>query len=75
VIGGRGNSISRSFLDELILSKQRRSAVVSPYKAKSMAFWIIAGAWPSSISSDSSVDLFRLPTGRRAGLPLVPLVY
>src|ERR1700720_225050 len=54
-------------------SRQRRSAVVSPSFARSIAFRVSTSASPSSSASTASVVLLRAPRGLPLGFPLWPL--
>src|ERR1035441_769952 len=71
--GGRIKCIGRSLRGGMSRSKQRRSAVMSPARASSIAFRVSCSASPSSKDSISKVAWLRLPGGRPDGLPLVPL--
>src|ERR1017187_6788835 len=71
--GGRIKCIGRSLRGGMSRSRQRRSAVMSPPRASSIAFRVSCSASPSSKDSISKVAWLRLPGGRPDGLPLVPL--
>src|ERR1019366_6742522 len=72
-MGGRSKWIGRALRGGMSRSRQRRSAVMSPAIASSIAFRVNCSASPSSRDSISKVAWLRLPGGRPDGLPLVPL--
>ena len=48
-------------------SRQMRSAGMSPVKARSIAFWVNAGVWPSKSVSNARVTALRDPLAGRLG--------
>jgi hypothetical protein len=71
-IRGMSNDTGRSFRAGNMRSIQRRSAVVSPCFAKSMALRVNCSASPSSSCSAATVARLRAPLGRPPGFPLCP---